>query len=89
MPLSASDRQTLIGPAVVGAFFGALSALAVAGVHSEYGSHMQSLYPGVTSLVAEALLTFAIVTLGSVALFGVVPLLLKRVTSKQARGPDA
>jgi hypothetical protein len=89
MPLSTSDRQTLIGPAVVGVFFGALCGLADAGIHSEYGRNMKPLFPGVTSVVAEAFLSFVVVTLGTIAVFGVVPLLLKKVASRHARGPDA
>jgi len=50
---------------------------------------MEPLFPGVTSSVAEALLTVVVVTLGTIAVFGVVPLLLKRVASRHARGPDA
>ena len=89
VPLRTSDRQTLIGPAVIGALFGALSALGVVAVRSEYGNHMEPVYPGVTSLAAEAVLTFALVTAGILLTFGAVPLLIKRLMSRHARGSDA
>jgi hypothetical protein len=89
VPLTTSDRQTLIGPAVVGAFLGTLAALLSAGVGSEYGDNLSPLYPGVTSAITEALVTFTVVTVGVVVLFGVAPLLLKRLLSRHTRGPDA
>jgi hypothetical protein len=66
-----------------------LVALLSAGVRSEYGDNMSPLYPRVTSPLIEALVTFTMVTVGVVVLFGVVPLLLKRVLSRHTRGPDA
>ena len=88
MPLTTTDCRILIGP-VVGAVFGALAALALPGLHSEYGQNLESLYFGISSWVAEALLTFAIVTGATVLVFGVVPLLIKRFASRRQCGTDA
>jgi len=88
VPLSSSDRQNLLGPAVVGAVLGALAAFGVAAVHSEYGAHMAPLYPGITGLTAEALVTFALVAIATVIIWGCVPVLISRLASRRSRGPD-
>ena len=79
----------LIGPASVGAFAGVLAAFGIAAMHSEYGNNTEPLFPGVTNWVLEALLAFFVVTIGATVLFGVVPLVLKRLLSRHTRGPDA
>ena len=89
MPLTTADRHNLTGPAVVGAVFGMLCAAAIAAVHSEYGDHMEPLYPGVRGVVGQMLLTFLIVTTAVVVIFGVTPILLKRLLSRPPRGPAA
>jgi hypothetical protein len=89
MPLTTTERRILIGPAVVGTVFGGLAALALGGLHSEYGHNLEPLYFGISSWAVEALLTFVIVTSATVLVFGIVPLLIKRFASRRARGPDA
>jgi type IV secretory pathway VirB2 component (pilin) len=84
--LSPEERRTLLGPAVVGVLLGLLAAALGASVRSEYGSRMMPLYPGVHGPVAEALITFALVTLGVVLLFGIAPLLLLRLARSRRRG---
>ena len=88
LSLTGTERRILVGPAVVGTVIGALVALALAGVRAEYGHNMEPLYFGINSGVAEALLTFAIVTGATVLLFGVVPLLINRVVSRPPIGPN-
>jgi hypothetical protein len=88
VPLSPLARQNLVAPAVVGALLGALAAFAVAAVHSEYGAHMAPLYPGITGLTAEALVTFALVAIATVIIWGCVPFLISTLASRRSRGPD-
>jgi hypothetical protein len=89
VPLTTSDRQSLIGPAVIGAVFGVLFAAAIAAVHSEYGVHMEPLFPGVRSLVGEIFLTFASVAAAIFLIFGATPILLRKLMSRHPRGPAA
>jgi hypothetical protein len=44
-----TDRRILEGPVVVGVIFRALAAVALAGLHSEYGHNLEPLYLGISS----------------------------------------
>lgn len=85
MPLSLQERQAIVGPVVVSLLFGALTALAVVGVHSEYGNNMKPLFPGVDSPLWEGVLTFLFVAVLLVGLFGILPLILKRLLQRLTR----
>jgi hypothetical protein len=85
MTLSKAERQTLLGPAVVGAVFGLLAGFADFGVALEYGRNMRPMYFGVHWPLLEALITFSLVSSGIAFLFGVMPLVVARVIAKRAR----
>ena len=88
MPLSRSERRALTGPAVVGSFAGALAALALAGLHSEYQDSPEPLYPGVTHWLVEALVTWILVAGSTVLLFGLVPVVIARMLARRNRSRD-
>lgn len=73
----------MIGPAVIGAVLGLLCAFATSAIHSEYGTQLKPLY-GITNTKIEALLTFSIVTGGTILVFA-LPLTLKLLTRSRRR----
>ena len=78
MRLSISEKQTLIGPLVVGCLFGAFVAFAVFAFASEYKSLVGSWW----QTVAEAGLAFLAAMIGTVCLLGVLPIAVQRLRSK-------
>ena len=73
MRISVQFRQTLISTSVVGSFFGVLVALGSFAFYSEYGPHIASAPHGTLANVFNAIGTFFLVTVGIVAVFGVLP----------------
>ena len=86
MSLTRAERQGLKGPAIVGAFAGTLAALALAGLHTEYGESAEPLYPGIHNWAIEALVTWVLVTAVTIAVFGAMPVVIARMAARrQAR----
>jgi hypothetical protein len=81
--LSKPARETLLAPAVVGAIFGLITGLLDFGVALEY-PHMQPMYFGIHWPLLEALITFLLVFIGIVLVFGVIPLVVARAMAKRA-----
>lgn len=81
MKLSAEERQSLAGPAIVGCLFGLLAAFAAVAFHSEYGTP-----PGVAAswfgLFVSGALAFASVAGGCFVAFGAIPVALERLRSR-------
>ena len=72
-----SEMQNLIGPTVVGCVLGAFSAYAVFAFASEYQLQSAS---GQNTLqtVSEASLVFIVCVVATVAIFGLLPVLIAR-----------
>ena len=86
MNLSADERQSLVGPAVVGCLFGLLAALATVAFHSEYG-YPPGTAAGWTNLLIAGGLAFASIAGGCFLVFGVAPVALSRIPlRKKSRG---
>jgi hypothetical protein len=90
MRLSESEKETLVGPMVVGFPSGVLAALAVVGMDFDYGAHLYvtSPYSLTTIMVTHGILTFVAVAGGIVFLFGVLPIILPRILSHFSRSKD-
>jgi glycerol uptake facilitator-like aquaporin len=74
---------------VVGAIFGAAVSLFVVAVASDYTEHIEPLFPGVRSPVGEAVLAFAATAVAIFVIFGVAPVLLKKLASPRKPNGDA
>lgn len=77
MKLSDSDKQQLLGPAVMGVLLGAFVAFVVLGFESEYHPEASSWEIG-----TQAVLGFLLSVAGVIAAFGVVPVILNRRMKK-------
>jgi uncharacterized BrkB/YihY/UPF0761 family membrane protein len=76
-------KQTLLGPAVVGLVVGFLAGLAVLGFELEYGSNIHPHQQPVWLYASlQAALAFVLVLVCIVAVFGVVPALMRKASSK-------
>ena len=78
---SASERESLVGPTVVGCILGAFAAYAVFAFASEYQLQSGGA-PTTLQTAAEAGLAFIVSVLGTVAFFGLFPVLLARRRSR-------
>ena len=79
--LTASELQNLIGPTVVGCILGGFAAYAVFAFASEY--ELQSaIAPGTLQTATEAGLAFVVCVLGTVAILGLLPVLIARRRSR-------
>lgn len=76
-------KQTLLGPGVVGCLFGLVAGFAAFGFQLEYGPHIQSEQQPVWLYAADqAALSFVAIAAGTVIIFGVAPLLIRKASSK-------
>jgi hypothetical protein len=91
MRFTASERQSLIGPLVVGLLFGALAGLTTASFALEYGRyvHQESSLPVLAWVALEAGSAFALVAGSTFFLLGVLPLSIGRLSSRAAKNRDA
>lgn len=81
MTLSPSEKQTLIGPLVVGSVLGAFVAYAVFAFASEYRlQNGESIEKWQTA--AEAVLAFLVAVASTVGLLGVLPIAVHRWRTK-------
>ena len=80
MNLSSGERQSLIGPLVVGCLLGAFVAFAIVAFYSEVS--LQSGRVGWVRVLAEAAIGFLLSVLCTVGSLGVLPVLLHRRSSK-------
>lgn len=87
MRLSKNEKQTLLGPLVIGVLCGAFAALASLAFDSEYGPHLYagSPYSLTTISITNGVLAFVSVVGGIVLLFGVLPIVLPRIVTRIAR----
>ena len=80
MPVSTSERQTLLGPLVVGCLLGVFVASAVFAFASEY--RLQGSGGNWWQIAAEAVFGFIASTLATVGLLGLLPIAIHRLPSK-------
>jgi hypothetical protein len=80
MNLSQNERETLIGPAVVGVVVGILFAVCTVAFNSEYVPAASSGW----STISDAMLSFFAGLLLTVVPFGLAPVLIARVRSGAA-----
>lgn len=85
MRLSPSEKQTLVGPLVVGCLLGAFVAFAVFAFASEYELHGAAVPLWQTGV--EATLGFLVAATSTVAILGVLPIAIHRLVS--GRSGDA
>lgn len=81
MKFSGSERETLSGPAVVGAVLGLLCAMGAMGFHSEYGHASQPAWPVALDMIGYFAAGFLVAFLP----FGAVPVLVARLKSRKQR----
>lgn len=80
--LTVEEKQSLLGPTVVGCLLGAFAAYAVFAFASEY--QLQSGASRNTWATAgEAILAFAVCTAGTVAVLGCLPVAVGRLRSRR------
>ena len=79
--LSSANKESLLGPAVVGVVCGIFAALATVAFNSDYGlaAYRGSPWPLWAITTAQALTAFAVVAAAVFAIFGVVPVMLSRI----------
>ena len=81
---TASELQNLIGPTVVGCILGGFAAFAVFAFASEY--ELQSANaPGTLQTASEAVLAFIVCVSGTIAILGLLPVLIARHWSRENR----
>lgn len=76
MRLSPEERQTFLGPLVVGVLVGAFVAYAAFALNSEY--RLNGIPIGTVQLIAESTLGFLLAVVSTVSLLGVLPILIHR-----------
>jgi hypothetical protein len=81
MRLSPSEKQTLLGPLVVGCLLGAFVAYAVTAFASEY--RLQGIDPSPWQVAAEAAVGFLVSVGGTVGVLGLLPIAIGRLRSKR------
>lgn len=81
MKLSLSERQTLIGPFVIGSLLGLFVAYGVVALSSEFALHGNA--SPTAQVVAEAAGGFVISVLVTVAVLGILPIAVRRFRSKE------
>ncbi len=81
MKITQSERNTLLGPTVVGILAGAFSAFCVVAFDSDYGGTMQ-----VWQRVLRAVLGFSGGFLVAFGPFGLLPILVARLMQSSRRG---
>ena len=88
--MDTTTKQNLIGPGVIAAIFGVLSALGTAGFLSEYGAtiYASSKWSLPAIIVVQSIGAFIAVGGGIFVLFGVGPVVFAWAISKGER-PDA
>jgi hypothetical protein len=79
MKLSTDEKQSFVGPAFVGCALGTVLALAQFAFASEYAPHSGA---GWSTVAISAFLGFLLSVVGSVGVFSVLPLLVRRALSK-------
>ena len=79
---STEERQNFVGPAVVGSILGAFAAYAVFALDSEYKLQTGGA-PTTLQTATEAAVAFLVCVLGTVAVLGLVPVLIARRRSRQ------
>lgn len=80
--LTADEKQSLVGPTVVGCLLGAFAAYAVFAFTSEYALSGAA-QPTFWATVGEASLAFAVCVAGTVGLLGIGPLVVGRFRSQR------
>ena len=81
--LTAEEKQSLLGPTVVGCLLGAFAAYAVFAFASEY-QLQASTAPTFWATAAEASLAFVLCVAGTVGLLGFAPLAIGRLRSRRS-----
>ena len=81
LKLSASEKQTLIGPLVVGCLLGAFAAYAVFALASEYELQGGVDHAALQS-AGEAAITFIACVAGTVGVLGIIPVAIHRQRSR-------
>ena len=81
MKLSSEERQTLLGPLVVGVLVGAFVAYAAVAFNSEF--RLSGLPVSDLQFIGEAALGFVLSVVATVGFLGVLPIAIHR---KRARG---
>lgn len=80
MRLSSSERQTLIGPLVIGSLLGVFVAYGVVALSSEFALQGNEITK--SQVVVEATFGFFISVLVTVGVLGVLPITIRRFRSK-------
>jgi hypothetical protein len=87
--LSADERQSLIGPLVIGILVGGVAALASVAFDLEYADGARAVVAGSTLHVGlDAGLAFFGVIAAIVVGFGVLPIVLRRLAARQDLSSD-
>ena len=87
--ITAEEKQSLVGPLVIGGLCGLLAVVAVVAFASEYRAslYQTSFLPFWLQVTGEALVAFVCVSGACVLAFGVLPVVIHRVASRAK--PDA
>ena len=81
MKLSSTEKQSLLGPMVVGCLVGAFVAYAAIAFNSE--SKLQGIEISVVQFVGDSLLGFLLSVVSTVGLLGVLPIVIHRIKRKR------
>jgi hypothetical protein len=81
MHLSPSEKQALVGPAVVGSLLGVFVAYAVFAFASEY--ELQGIATSWAQTMLEAVLGFLLAALATIGVLGLLPVAVHRMLSNR------
>jgi hypothetical protein len=81
--LTVEEKQSLLGPAVIGCLLGAFAAYAVFAFASEYAVQ-EATSPTFWATAGEASLAFAVCVAGTVGFLGLAPLAIGRLRSRSS-----